>query len=98
VGQFQAREPSHFAVSAASPENGRFQVIMRFWAIPGLGRPWILRQHIVSMRVYLGKDSYIDAATIYTMYPEVERWLETKAKYDPQGVFTSNLGQRVRLA
>ncbi|HEX2871135.1 MAG TPA: FAD-binding oxidoreductase [Polyangiaceae bacterium] len=48
-------------------------------------------------RVYLGKDSFLDAATFRAMYPAVEGWLQTKAKYDPQGVFTSNLGRRVGL-
>ena len=49
-------------------------------------------------RIYLGKDSYTDATTFRTMYPEVNGWLETKAKYDPNSVFTSNLGRRVGLA
>lgn len=49
-------------------------------------------------RIYLGKDSYTDAATFRTMYPEVDGWLATKAKYDPNNVFTSNLGRRVGLA
>jgi hypothetical protein len=31
------------------------------------------------------------------MYPEVDRWLAVKAKYDPAGVFTSDLGRRVGL-
>ncbi len=48
-------------------------------------------------RIYLGKDSYTDATSFRTMYPEVERWLQTKAKYDPDHVFTSNLGRRVGL-
>ncbi len=48
-------------------------------------------------RIYLAKDSYVDAATFRAMYPRLEEWLETKAKYDPQGVFTSNLGRRVGL-
>jgi decaprenylphospho-beta-D-ribofuranose 2-oxidase len=48
-------------------------------------------------RVYLGKDSYLDAPTFRAMYPRLERWLETKAKYDPRGVFTSDLGRRVGL-
>ena len=48
-------------------------------------------------RIYLGKDSYTDATTFRTMYPEVNGWLETKAKYDPNSVFTSNLGRRVGL-
>ena len=49
-------------------------------------------------RIYLGKDSYTDAATFRTMYPAVDGWLETKAKYDPNHVFTSNLARRVGLA
>ncbi len=49
-------------------------------------------------RVYLGKDSYLDAITFRAMYPQIDAWLEVKAKYDPQGVFTSNLGRRVGLA
>lgn len=49
-------------------------------------------------RIYLGKDSYSDAATFRTMYPAIEGWLQTKAKYDPHRVFTSNLGRRVGLA
>lgn len=51
-----------------------------------------------SGRIYLGKDSYTDAATFRTMYPEVDGWLETKAKYDPNRAFTSNLGRRVGLS
>jgi FAD/FMN-containing dehydrogenase len=48
-------------------------------------------------RVYLGKDSYLEAATFRAMYPGVDRWLEAKAKYDPHGVFVSDLGRRVGL-
>lgn len=48
-------------------------------------------------RVYLGKDSFLDAAMFRAMYPNLERWLATKAKYDPEGVFTSDLGRRVGL-
>ena len=48
-------------------------------------------------RIYLGKDSYLDAATFRAMYPQVDRWLDVKAKYDPEGVFTSDLGRRVGL-
>ena len=49
-------------------------------------------------RIYLGKDSFTDAATFRAMYPNVDRWRQIKAKYDPQGVFTSNLGRRVGLS
>lgn len=48
-------------------------------------------------RIYLGKDSYVDAATFRAMYPAIDRWLEVKAEYDPHGVFTSDLGRRVGL-
>jgi len=48
-------------------------------------------------RVYLGKDSFLDAATFRAMYPNIDQWLETKAKYDPNHVFTSDLGRRVGL-
>ena len=49
-------------------------------------------------RVYLGKDSYLEAATFRAMYPAVDRWLAIKAKYDPDGVFTSDLARRLGLA
>ena len=48
-------------------------------------------------RVYLGKDSVLDAAMFRAMYPQIDRWFETKAKYDPHGVFASDLGRRVGL-
>jgi len=48
-------------------------------------------------RVYLGKDSFLDAATFRAMYANLDQWLETKAKYDPRSVFTSDLGRRVGL-
>jgi decaprenylphospho-beta-D-ribofuranose 2-oxidase len=48
-------------------------------------------------RIYLGKDSYVEAPMFATMYPELERWLAVKEQYDPRGVFTSDLGRRVGL-
>jgi decaprenylphospho-beta-D-ribofuranose 2-oxidase len=48
-------------------------------------------------RIYLGKDSYVEADTFAKMYPTVERWREVKARVDPHGVFTSDLGRRVGL-
>jgi decaprenylphospho-beta-D-ribofuranose 2-oxidase len=48
-------------------------------------------------RVYLGKDSYLDRATFRAMYPNLDRWLELKSKYDPHSVFTSDLARRVGL-
>jgi decaprenylphospho-beta-D-ribofuranose 2-oxidase len=48
-------------------------------------------------RIYLGKDSYVAPATFRAMYPALDPWLALKAKYDPHGVFTSDLGRRVGL-
>jgi FAD/FMN-containing dehydrogenase len=48
-------------------------------------------------RIYLGKDSFVDKDTFRAMYPEIDRWLEIKAKYDPNGVFSSDLARRVGL-
>jgi decaprenylphospho-beta-D-ribofuranose 2-oxidase len=48
-------------------------------------------------RVYLGKDSCLEAPTFRAMYPAIDRWLAVKGKYDPRGVFTSDLGRRVGL-
>jgi len=49
-------------------------------------------------RIYLGKDSYVEPEMFRAMYPAIDRWLGIKAKYDPDGVFTSDLGRRVGLA
>ncbi len=48
-------------------------------------------------RIYLGKDSYVEAGTFRAMYPRLDEWLAVKATYDPGNVFTSNLGRRVGL-
>lgn len=48
-------------------------------------------------RIYLGKDSYLEAKTFRAMYPRVDEWLAIKAKYDPENVFSSDLGRRVGL-
>lgn len=50
-------------------------------------------------RVYLGKDAFLDQATFEAMYAdELEAWRRVKARCDPQGMFTSNLGRRVGLS
>jgi decaprenylphospho-beta-D-ribofuranose 2-oxidase len=49
-------------------------------------------------RVYLGKDAYLSAATFRAMYPNLDAWLAIKERYDPRGLFTSDLGRRVGLA
>jgi decaprenylphospho-beta-D-ribofuranose 2-oxidase len=48
-------------------------------------------------RLYLGKDAFLNREKFYKMYPQVTEWLRIKAKYDPQGVFTSNISRRVGL-
>ena len=48
-------------------------------------------------RVYLGKDSYVEAHTFRAMYPAIDEWLRVKEKYDPGHVFTSDLARRVGL-
>jgi decaprenylphospho-beta-D-ribofuranose 2-oxidase len=48
-------------------------------------------------RIYLGKDSFVEASTFRAMYPAIDRWLAVKSRYDPQGVFTSNMARRLGL-
>lgn len=49
-------------------------------------------------RTYLGKDSYLEAPTFRRMYSRLEEWLAVKRRWDPQGLFTSDLGRRVGLS
>ncbi|MEW6430006.1 MAG: FAD-binding oxidoreductase [Myxococcota bacterium] len=48
-------------------------------------------------RIYLGKDSYLTAAMFRRMYARYPEWAETKAKWDPRRVFTSDLARRLEL-
>lgn len=48
-------------------------------------------------RIYLGKDSMLDKETFQAMYPQYDQWLAIKRKYDPQNVFTSDIGRRLGL-
>ncbi|MFT4977472.1 MAG: decaprenylphospho-beta-D-ribofuranose 2-oxidase [Myxococcota bacterium] len=48
-------------------------------------------------RIYLGKDAFLKPATFRAMYPQVEKFLKTKATYDPDNVFTSDLARRIGL-
>jgi decaprenylphospho-beta-D-ribofuranose 2-oxidase len=48
-------------------------------------------------RIYLGKDSFVEADMFRAMYPAYERFRAIKAKYDPKGVFTSDMARRVGL-
>jgi len=46
-------------------------------------------------RIYLAKDALTDAATFRAMYPRLQKFLDVKRAYDPQGRFSSS--QAVRL-
>ena len=48
-------------------------------------------------RVYLAKDSRVDATTLATMYPRIDEWRKVRAAADPHGVFTSDLARRLAL-
>ncbi|MFN2608133.1 MAG: FAD-binding protein [Acidimicrobiales bacterium] len=49
-------------------------------------------------RVYLAKDARLRPELLDAMYPGLHRWRETKARVDPDGVFTSDLGRRLGLS
>lgn len=48
-------------------------------------------------RIYLGKDAFVTPETFRAMYPRTDEWLRTKARYDPDQLFVSDLGRRVGL-
>jgi decaprenylphospho-beta-D-ribofuranose 2-oxidase len=48
-------------------------------------------------RIYLGKDSMLDKEMFQAMYPQYEKWIAIKRKYDPQNRFTSDIGRRLGL-
>lgn len=48
-------------------------------------------------RVYLGKDSRLTRDTFRQMYPQWERWKAVRDEVDPQGLFRSNMGERLGL-
>lgn len=48
-------------------------------------------------RIYLGKDSMLDKEMFQAMYPQYGQWLSIKRKYDPENVFTSDIGRRLGL-
>lgn len=49
-------------------------------------------------RIYLGKDSYLGEALFRRMYPRVDEWIQVKRRWDPDGVFTSDMGRRLGLS
>lgn len=48
-------------------------------------------------RVYLGKDARLPARYLERMYPEWTDWKQVRDTYDPEGVFRSDLGERLGL-
>jgi len=48
-------------------------------------------------RVYLGKDARLSRQHFRIMYPEWERWRAVRDRWDPNGVFKSELGKRLGL-
>ncbi len=48
-------------------------------------------------RLYTSKDSRTDAATFHAMYPEIDAWLATRRRIDPDGVFASDMARRLEL-
>ncbi len=48
-------------------------------------------------RVYLAKDSRLDAAMVPAMYPRLDEWRAVRDRLDPGGVLTSDMDRRLRL-
>jgi decaprenylphospho-beta-D-ribofuranose 2-oxidase len=51
----------------------------------------------VGGRVYLAKDARLTRPAFDQMYPDLAGWRAVRAKFDPAGVFRSDLGRRVGL-
>ena len=67
---------------------------------PGLSRLCATLDELVmdaGGRIYLAKDSRVDAATLARMYPRLDEWRKVRATVDPHGVFTSDLARRLAL-
>jgi decaprenylphospho-beta-D-ribofuranose 2-oxidase len=48
-------------------------------------------------RLYTAKDSRTNAATFHAMYPQLDSWVATRRRIDPDGVFVSDLARRLEL-
>lgn len=58
-----------------------------------------LDQRVMSIggRLYTAKDSRTSAETFHAMYPEVDKWIATRRRIDPNHVFMSDMGRRLEL-
>ena len=48
-------------------------------------------------RLYTAKDSRVPAERFHAMYPEIDGWISTRRRIDPNGVFVSDMGRRLEL-
>ncbi|NYI70226.1 decaprenylphospho-beta-D-ribofuranose 2-oxidase [Naumannella cuiyingiana] len=48
-------------------------------------------------RLYLAKDSRVDAATFAQMYPRLDEFRELRARLDPHGIFVSDQARRLGI-
>lgn len=51
----------------------------------------------VGGRSYFAKDSRMTARSAHAMYPRLAEWNQVRARFDPEGVFMSDLSRRVQL-
>ncbi|MFZ2509864.1 MAG: FAD-binding oxidoreductase [Gordonia sp. (in: high G+C Gram-positive bacteria)] len=48
-------------------------------------------------RLYTAKDSRTTAEAFHVMYPRIDEWLEVRRRVDPDKVFMSDMGRRLKL-
>ncbi len=48
-------------------------------------------------RIYLGKDARLPSKHVAAMYSDLDTWKDTRKKYDPDGLFASDLARRLDL-